>query len=83
MELLTELIPPLLELIPEVLPPLQHSKAALTIKDRLKWTAAILVIYLIMSQVSFTLSGMRCFLEFSDGSSSKLSNYKNQNSVDI
>ena len=51
MELLAELIPPLLELMPEVIPPPQNSKAALTIQDRLKWTAAILVIYLMMSQV--------------------------------
>ena len=52
MELLAELLPPLLELMPEVIPPPQNSKAALTIQDRLKWTAAILVIYLMMSQVS-------------------------------
>ena len=52
MDLLAELLPPLLELMPEVIPPPQNSKAALTIQDRLKWTAAILVIYLMMSQVS-------------------------------
>ena len=50
MDLLNELLPTLLEWVPDVTPPLKSKP--LTVKERIKWTAATLVIYLMMSQVN-------------------------------
>ena len=49
MDLLAELIPPLLEYMPEI--ELPSKIKPILIEERIKWTASILVIYLIMCQV--------------------------------
>ena len=51
MDLVNEVLPMLLDWVPEVTPP--SKSKPLTVKERVKWTVATLVIYLMMSQVTF------------------------------